>query len=261
MTGREVVRDPPPQRSTPSRRTASSRSRASLKGGVFDDVSFTSARARSSASPDCSARAAPRSPRSLFGIHPADSGTVRVEGRPVRIDSIHDAIDAGIGYVPADRLTEGLFLEKCIAENIIAASLDRHRTRGVFTDRRKVAETIDRFFTALRIKAPDVDCSRAEPVRRQRAARGARQVARRRPQDPDAQRPDRGRGRRLQGGDPRDPPDRGCRVAWRSSSSPTTSPSWSPSATGCSSSRRGGIVDELAGDQVDVTAIEKGLAA
>jgi simple sugar transport system ATP-binding protein len=98
---------------------------------------------------------------SLFGIHPATSGTVRVDGSPVQIRSITDAIEAGFGYVPSDRLTEGLALEKSIADNTIAASLDRHRRWGVFTDRRKVGTTIDRFFKSLRIKAPDVSA----PVR------------------------------------------------------------------------------------------------
>jgi simple sugar transport system ATP-binding protein len=98
---------------------------------------------------------------SLFGIHPATSGTIRVDGRAVRVHSITDAIDAGLGYVPSDRLTEGLCLEKSIADNTISASLDRHRKWGVFTDRRKVDSTINRFFTALRIKAPDVSA----PVR------------------------------------------------------------------------------------------------
>ncbi len=98
---------------------------------------------------------------SLFGIYPAGSGTVRVDGRQVRLHSITDAIDAGFGYVPSDRLTEGLCLDKSIADNTISASLDRHRRWGIFTDRGKVASTIDRFFTALRIKAPDVSA----PVR------------------------------------------------------------------------------------------------
>ena len=98
---------------------------------------------------------------SLFGIHPATSGTVRVDGRAVRVQSITDAIHAGFGYVPSDRLTEGLCLDKSIADNTISASLDRHRRWGVFTDRRAVDATINRFFTALRIKAPNVSA----PVR------------------------------------------------------------------------------------------------
>jgi simple sugar transport system ATP-binding protein len=97
----------------------------------------------------------------LFGIHPASGGSVRVDGQPVTIRSITDAIRAGFGYVPSDRLTEGLCLDKSIADNTIAASLDRHRKWGFFTDRRQVRATIDRFFTSLRIKAPDVSA----PVR------------------------------------------------------------------------------------------------
>jgi simple sugar transport system ATP-binding protein len=98
---------------------------------------------------------------SLFGIHPATGGTVQVDGAPVRVRSIPDAIRAGFGYVPSDRLTEGLCLEKSIAENTISASLDRHRRWGVFTDRKAVDATIRKFFSALRIKAPDVSA----PVR------------------------------------------------------------------------------------------------
>jgi simple sugar transport system ATP-binding protein len=62
---------------------------------------------------------------SLFGITPADSGTVRVEGKPVRIRRVRDAVRAGIGYVPADRLTQGVFLDQSIARNIVAGSVDR----------------------------------------------------------------------------------------------------------------------------------------
>lgn len=61
----------------------------------------------------------------LFGVHPADSGSIRVNGQPVVLNSVRDAIRAGFGYVPADRLKEGLFLEQSIARNVIAGSLDR----------------------------------------------------------------------------------------------------------------------------------------
>jgi simple sugar transport system ATP-binding protein len=62
---------------------------------------------------------------SLFGLVPADSGTITVEGRRVRIRSVEDAIAAGMGYVPGDRLTQGVFLDQSIARNIVAGSIDR----------------------------------------------------------------------------------------------------------------------------------------
>jgi simple sugar transport system ATP-binding protein len=98
---------------------------------------------------------------SLFGVLPADSGTVTVNGKAVRLRSIDDAIRAGIGYVPEDRLSQGLFLEKPIADNIIAGSVDKHLKGKTLIDTKKVARTIKRLFDQLRIKAPNV----AAPVR------------------------------------------------------------------------------------------------
>jgi simple sugar transport system ATP-binding protein len=62
---------------------------------------------------------------SLFGIRHADSGRIEIDGNPVRIRNVRDAVRAGIGYVPADRLTQGVFLDQPIARNIIAGSVDR----------------------------------------------------------------------------------------------------------------------------------------
>lgn len=61
----------------------------------------------------------------LFGAYPALSGTVYVEGKPVKIQSIQDATVHGIGYVPEDRLTEGLFLEQSIGRNEVVTTIDR----------------------------------------------------------------------------------------------------------------------------------------
>lgn len=92
----------------------------------------------------------------IFGIHPADSGTITVAGEERRIRSIRDAVDAGIGYVPEDRLTQGLFMDVSIADNMIASSLDSYRTRGGLLDRRRVQESIADLFRRLRIQAPNV---------------------------------------------------------------------------------------------------------
>ncbi|NMB11009.1 MAG: sugar ABC transporter ATP-binding protein, partial [Firmicutes bacterium] len=52
----------------------------------------------------------------LFGMDPAESGTILIEGQPVTINSVTDAIQAGIGYVPEDRLTQGLVMKKSVGE-------------------------------------------------------------------------------------------------------------------------------------------------
>ena len=97
----------------------------------------------------------------IFGARPAVSGEILIDGRLVRIRSIPAAIAAGIGYVPEDRLSQGLFLEKSIADNIIAGSLNRHRNRWRALDGARIRTTISRLFESLQIKAPSAEA----PVR------------------------------------------------------------------------------------------------
>ncbi len=59
----------------------------------------------------------------LFGIAPAYSGKIILHGKQISIKSIGDAINHKFAYVPEDRLTQGLFLERSIADNTIAASI------------------------------------------------------------------------------------------------------------------------------------------
>ncbi len=68
--------------------------------------------------------------KALFGIVPADGGTVEICGEIVSLNSISEAMANGIGYVPEDRLSEGLFLPQSIGRNVAASSLKRLAGRG-----------------------------------------------------------------------------------------------------------------------------------
>ncbi len=57
--------------------------------------------------------------------------------------------------MPEDRLTQGLFLDIPIAENMVAASLDAYRTRFGLLDRRRIRRSIADLFGRLRIQAPN----------------------------------------------------------------------------------------------------------
>ncbi len=63
--------------------------------------------------------------QALFGIRPCDQGVILVEGKKVRISGVTQAMNCGIGYVPEDRLTEGLFLTQPIGMNIIISKIDQ----------------------------------------------------------------------------------------------------------------------------------------
>ena len=62
---------------------------------------------------------------SLFGLGKPDSGTITLNGQQVNITSPIQAQKLRIGYVPEDRLTEGLCLQQPIADNITLSSLKR----------------------------------------------------------------------------------------------------------------------------------------
>ncbi|QPK81310.1 sugar ABC transporter ATP-binding protein [Schaalia sp. ZJ405] len=93
----------------------------------------------------------------LFGAIRADSGTITVKGTDVTLRRITDAIDAGIAYVPEDRLTEGLFLSRSIGENIVISQMsDFTRTLGVM-DRQRIDEAQKRWVKELDVATPDPD--------------------------------------------------------------------------------------------------------
>lgn len=129
--------------------------------GAFSDVTFTVQRGEIVGLTGLLGSGRTEIAEAIFGVRPATGGRISVNGRERRIRRIQDSIAAGIGYVPEDRLTQGLFLEKPIADNITASSLGAHRTRWFTLDRGRIADTVDRLFSGLRIKADDAQA----PVR------------------------------------------------------------------------------------------------
>ena len=87
---------------------------------------------------------------SLFGEIAPDEGTIEFDGTTRHFREPIEAMDAGIAYVPEDRLTEGLFLDQPISDNIAVASL---RKRGL-VDRRTLERRAADAVRRLRIKTP-----------------------------------------------------------------------------------------------------------
>ncbi len=94
----------------------------------------------------------------LFGLTPAESGEIRVQGAAVRITSPADAIRVGIGYVPEDRRQHGVVLDMSIAANTSLASLEAVSKNGLI-DRDAERAAAQKYVERFRIKAPSVDVS------------------------------------------------------------------------------------------------------
>lgn len=64
----------------------------------------------------------------IYGSRPRTGGTVTLDGRAVRFREPADAVRLGVGLVPEERRSEGLFLERSIDFNINVASFGSLRS-------------------------------------------------------------------------------------------------------------------------------------
>ncbi|HET6504158.1 MAG TPA: sugar ABC transporter ATP-binding protein [Amycolatopsis sp.] len=92
----------------------------------------------------------------LYGISPADTGSIAVGGEPVRVHSPKDAARAGIGMVPADRKVAGVFAGKSVGFNISVGDLPALSRVAAWVDRTREREVAAGFIRRIAIKAPGV---------------------------------------------------------------------------------------------------------
>jgi rhamnose transport system ATP-binding protein len=93
----------------------------------------------------------------LFGIEPATSGTVLLDGKPVTVRSPREGMNLGIAYVSEDRRQLGLVLPMAIFANITLPVLRRFLNRLGLVRTSLERRTADGFRTRLAIRAPTVD--------------------------------------------------------------------------------------------------------
>jgi rhamnose transport system ATP-binding protein len=71
----------------------------------------------------------------LFGIAPAEAGTIELGGRPVRITSPRQAMELGLAYLSEDRRHVGLSLVQSVTSNITLPALGRYTSKLGLVDR------------------------------------------------------------------------------------------------------------------------------
>jgi rhamnose transport system ATP-binding protein len=90
--------------------------------------------------------------QTIFGITPADSGEIIINGKPARIKNPGDAMNLGIAYVPEDRGTQGLIRQMKIRENVSMTVL-RTLAHGSFIDRGAEKTLAEKTINQLSIRA------------------------------------------------------------------------------------------------------------
>ncbi|MEM8851097.1 MAG: sugar ABC transporter ATP-binding protein [Pseudomonadota bacterium] len=152
MTGRDVAETPPGalDPSAPELLVVD----GLTKDGAFRDVSLTLRAGEVLGVAGLLGSGRTSLAKALFGLAKPDRGTVKLDGHDIPLGDPIAASGQGIGYVPEDRLTEGLFLEQSIARNIAVGRFDEHASGGVLNLRALWDEAGD-WLKRLSVKAPD----------------------------------------------------------------------------------------------------------
>jgi ABC-type sugar transport system ATPase subunit len=91
----------------------------------------------------------------LFGLTPADSGTVMLEGKTVRFTQPSQAIRAGFGLVPEERRESGVVLGRSVAENLTFPVLGR-LSSALFIQFARLRSVASDLVERLHIKTPSL---------------------------------------------------------------------------------------------------------
>ena len=93
--------------------------------------------------------------RAIFGADPPEKGELYLNGSQISINSPHDAIAHGIGFLTEDRMEQGLILDMQTKNNITLAALE-NAWPGPFIDHHQENDLANRFVQRLGIRAENL---------------------------------------------------------------------------------------------------------
>ncbi|MDY0371140.1 MAG: sugar ABC transporter ATP-binding protein, partial [Sphaerochaetaceae bacterium] len=123
--------------------------------GVFKDISFTLHQGEILALTGLVGAGRTEVCESIYGITPFDEGSLWLNGKHITIGHPHEALAKGIGYLPEDRLGQGLILDWELYKNVTLPVLDKFSQNGVLdtlSERERTKEIIE----LLAVKATSV---------------------------------------------------------------------------------------------------------
>jgi ribose transport system ATP-binding protein len=151
MVGRELKDIYPPRREPGGEIRLEVRNLT--RAGVLKDISFDVRRGEIVGICGLAGSGRTEVLRAIAGADRIDSGEIRINGAPVAIEGPRKGLAYGIGLLPEDHKTEGLFLDQSVAFNVTVSKL-APLTRGGLISGRRENEAVSRFIQQIRIKTP-----------------------------------------------------------------------------------------------------------
>jgi simple sugar transport system ATP-binding protein len=150
MTGQTVLRSKPEP--LPPKKKVLLDVRKLSKRGNFKDISFQLHKGEILGITGLLGSGRTELALALFGMNPPESGEIFLEGTPVRFPSNVAALNAGIGYVPENRMLQGLIMPQSIGANITVTTLTRLLQKFALLDYAKRSAAIAHWVKELAIK-------------------------------------------------------------------------------------------------------------
>lgn len=89
----------------------------------------------------------------IYGYAKPSAGTIKIDGKPVKISTSKHAVEKGLGMVSEDRKVNGILALHSVRDNINAASWKRLR-KGVFLSRGNEENNAKDYISRINVKTP-----------------------------------------------------------------------------------------------------------
>jgi len=125
--------------------------------GVFRDVSFSLRQGEILGVAGLIGSGRSNVAETLFGVSPASSGQIRINGQTVSIDSPRTAMQHGMAFLTEDRKDTGCFLNLSIQENMQISVLGGSNLKAGFVRQQALDTMCSTMSGTLRVKTPNLD--------------------------------------------------------------------------------------------------------
>lgn len=125
--------------------------------GVFNDVSFELHTGEILGFAGLVGSGRSNVAETLFGVTPATSGTIKIDGQQVDINNPALAIKLGMAFLTEDRKETGCFLPLNIQENVQVAVLHDNYINNGFVDHLGLQKESEELCKLLRVKTPSMN--------------------------------------------------------------------------------------------------------
>jgi len=154
MVGRELTQAPPHDRAAPG--AVRLAARALTLRPHFHDVSFELHAGEILGVAGLIGAGRSKLAEALFGVTPASSGHIWIDGAEVRVDSPGTAVACGMALLTEDRKETGCLLTLDVLENLAIAALNRDFVRFGFVRGPAVTQACADMSRRLRVKTPSL---------------------------------------------------------------------------------------------------------